>query len=206
MTGFSLANMDYTPVKFMIKVFEANYPESLGVVLVHNAPWLFQGVWKVIRGWLDPVVAGKVHFTNNVNDLSVYVEPSHIIKQLGGEEPWEYKYIEPVEGENAAMADTATRDRLQASRQSEVKEFEAATKEWLRGAPSDKASHDKRNAVADKLKAGYWQLDPYVRARSLCDRTGVITKDGSILFYPNEAKQAVASAGPTAVGHADDLD
>jgi hypothetical protein len=44
MTGFSMANMDYTPVKFMIKCFEANYPESLGAVLVHNSPWLFQGM------------------------------------------------------------------------------------------------------------------------------------------------------------------
>ena len=59
MTGFSLANMvsfliilvtseliplqDYSPVKFMIKCFEANYPESLGAVLVHKAPWVFQG-------------------------------------------------------------------------------------------------------------------------------------------------------------------
>ena len=43
MTGFSMANMDYTPVKFMIKCFEANYPECLGAVLVHKAPWLFQG-------------------------------------------------------------------------------------------------------------------------------------------------------------------
>lgn len=34
---------DYTPVKFMIKCFEANYPESLGAVLVHKAPWVFQG-------------------------------------------------------------------------------------------------------------------------------------------------------------------
>ena len=44
MTGFGMANMDYTPVKFMIKCFEANYPECLGAVLVHKAPWLFQGM------------------------------------------------------------------------------------------------------------------------------------------------------------------
>jgi hypothetical protein len=38
-----LANLaqDYHPVKFMIKCFEANYPESLGVVLIHKAPWIF---------------------------------------------------------------------------------------------------------------------------------------------------------------------
>jgi CRAL/TRIO domain len=34
---------DYTPVKFMIKCFEANYPESLGAVLIHKSPWIFQG-------------------------------------------------------------------------------------------------------------------------------------------------------------------
>ena len=34
---------DYAPVKFMIKCFEANYPECLGAVLVHKAPWVFQG-------------------------------------------------------------------------------------------------------------------------------------------------------------------
>ena len=27
----------------MIKCFEANYPESLGAVVVHKAPWIFQG-------------------------------------------------------------------------------------------------------------------------------------------------------------------
>lgn len=43
MTDFALANMDYTPVKFMIKCFEANYPESLGTVLIHKAPWIFSG-------------------------------------------------------------------------------------------------------------------------------------------------------------------
>lgn len=45
MTGFSMANMDYTPVKFMVKCFEANYPECLGAVLVHKAPWIFQGMF-----------------------------------------------------------------------------------------------------------------------------------------------------------------
>lgn len=62
MTNFSMANMvsgivsiesiwvsnymvqDYGPVKFMIKCFEANYPESLGVVLVHKSPWVFHGM------------------------------------------------------------------------------------------------------------------------------------------------------------------
>lgn len=31
-------------MKFMIKCFEANYPESLGAVLIHKAPWLFSSL------------------------------------------------------------------------------------------------------------------------------------------------------------------
>lgn len=41
--AFLTPEQDYAPVKFMIKCFEANYPESLGAVLVHKAPWIFQG-------------------------------------------------------------------------------------------------------------------------------------------------------------------
>lgn len=31
------------PVKFIIKCFEANYPECLGNILIHKAPWIFSG-------------------------------------------------------------------------------------------------------------------------------------------------------------------
>lgn len=35
---------EYPPVKFILKCFEANYPECLGVLLIHNAPWVFSGM------------------------------------------------------------------------------------------------------------------------------------------------------------------
>lgn len=41
---FINAMQDYAPVKFIIKCFEANYPESLGAVLIHQAPWIFSGM------------------------------------------------------------------------------------------------------------------------------------------------------------------
>jgi hypothetical protein len=43
MTGFGLKNMDFHVVKFLVSVFEARYPETLGVVLIHNAPFVFWG-------------------------------------------------------------------------------------------------------------------------------------------------------------------
>ena len=219
MTGFSMANMDYTPVKFMIKCFEANYPESLGVILVHKAPWVFQGIWKIIRGWLDPVVAGKVHFTNATSELEQFIARDRILQELGGDDPYKYAYPEPLSDENAAMADTATRDRLQQERASVVKEFEAVTREWAEGPQTSEQLRDRRNEIADRLKMGYWELDPYVRARCLLDRTGVIGKDGRISFYPSQsapvasveaphAGKSATGAGdaPTMVPKADDVD
>jgi hypothetical protein len=43
LTGFGLGNMDFHVVKFIVQVFEARYPETLGAVLVHNAPFVFWG-------------------------------------------------------------------------------------------------------------------------------------------------------------------
>ncbi|KAF4622678.1 hypothetical protein G7Y89_g14351 [Cudoniella acicularis] len=213
MTGFSLANMDYTPVKFMIKCFEANYPESLGVVLVHKAPWVFQGIWKIIRGWLDPVVASKVQFTNNIQEMEQYVPSNHIIKELDGAEDWAYRYIEPVPGENDAMKDTDTRDKLLREREVSVQDYEKATLEWIHATTTDLSSiKETRNSVANALRDGYWVLDPYVRARSYYDRVGMISAGGKPRFYP-EPTPTTAALTPISNGipkpvetSADDLD
>ncbi|KIW89617.1 uncharacterized protein Z519_09773 [Cladophialophora bantiana CBS 173.52] len=186
MTHFTMANMDYTPVKFMIKIFEANYPESLGAVLVHKAPWIFQGIWKIIRGWLDPVVAGKVHFTSGVEDLEKFIPRSQIIKELDGDEDWEYKYAEPIHGENDHMKDEAPRDSLLTERDAHVREYQNKTYEWISigtGPDMDKIK-EERHALARKLNENYWKLDKYVRARTYYDRTGMIGPDGKINFYP----------------------
>jgi len=198
-----MANMDYAPVKFMIKCFEANYPESLGVVLVHKAPWIFQGIWKIIKGWLDPVVASKVHFTNSEEDLEQFVPKSHIIKELGGEENWEYKYIEPVPSENSKMEDTEIRDKLFTEREAIVKEYEKATLSWIHGEDEDLDTiKAKRNDLAKELRDNYWATDPYLRARSYYDRSGVIKPGGEIDVFAKPQHLASKATETTA----DDVD
>lgn len=212
LTGFSLANMDYHPVKFMIQCFEANYPESLGAILVHNAPWVFQGtlvrhvwltmrqadqsagIWRIIRGWLDPVVAAKVHFTNYRAGLEEFIEPSHIIKELEGDEDWEYKYEEPVEGENDMMKDTETRDRLLAARAEVYRQYENETQKWVRAHDSEegKQARAQRDKIAEQLRVGYWELDPYLRSRSLYDRQGTILPGGGVNWYKSGDKKGAA--------------
>ncbi|KAF2459674.1 CRAL-TRIO domain-containing protein [Lineolata rhizophorae] len=221
MTNFSMANMDYTPVKFMIRCFEANYPESLGAVIVYKSPWIFQGIWNIIRGWLDPVVASKVHFARTVDELSEFIPRSHIIAELGGDEDWAYEYTEPGPDENAPMRDGgARRDELLAERADIVARYEAALLAWIkRGqtpaadekapvAPADEAARGLRDALASELRENYWRLDPYVRARSLYDRTGMIGQRGELRFYGDGKAGGSSQAGrkESGGGAEDDLD
>lgn len=210
MTDFSMSNMDYAPVKFMIKVFEANYPESLGVVLVHKAPWIFSGIWRIIKPWLDPVVAQKVQFTSNLKDLEEYVPRDHIPKDMGGAEDWVYEYVEPrPDVEDALLAESdkeavEKRRQLEEARAGKVKEYERLTQVWVHHGDAATTGQDgdvakQRADVAEALRKGYWELDPYVRARSLYDRTGIIGRGGEITFYP----QSGASSGPAVNGTAE---
>lgn len=169
------------------------------------------GIWKVIRGWLDPVVANKVHFTNTVKEMEEFIPIKHIPKDLEGEEDWTYQYVEPAEGENAKLGDTETRDRLLAEREKLYREYEEATLEWIRSGEKGDGNvaeiKARRNAIAEKLRAGYWDLDPYLRARSYYDRTGVLLPGGKLNWYPDakpgEAKDAAAPAVETT---GDDVD
>ncbi|KAL8953001.1 MAG: hypothetical protein Q9222_001116 [Ikaeria aurantiellina] len=205
---------DYAPVKFMIKCFEANYPESLGVVLVHKSPWIFQSIWNIIKGWLDPVVASKIHFTKNLEELEHFIEKSHIIKELGGDDPFEYHYEEPRTGENDKMSDQSTIQRLLTERADVVKEYEKTTQEWIADSVKRTELQKQRNDLADRLRSGYWQLDPCIRARSLYDRTGLIKEGGVIQYYgrsetPNGPRPLIASPqnGPVpSEPRADDVD
>ena len=141
------------------------------------------GVWKLIRGWLDPVVASKIHFTKNVEELAGFVERSHIIKELGGDDPWSYQYIEPIAGEDELLSDSVTRQRLLNERATVVKEYENMTQQWIHNPNSPDALQQKRSELTKQLRAGYWELDPYLRARTLYDRTGVIQEGGQIQYY-----------------------
>ncbi|KAA8651186.1 hypothetical protein EYZ11_008949 [Aspergillus tanneri] len=189
LTGFSLSNMEYAPVKFLIECFERNYPESLGTLLIHNAPWVFSGIWRIIKAWMDPVIVSKIHFTNSVADMEKFIARDQIVKELGGSEDWTYEYVEPVEGENDEMADSVSRDSLLAERQRIGDDLLRTTGEWISVCKTDNEEEiaevkTRRANVTEELRLNYWKLDPYIRGRNHMDRTGVINDGGKIDFYP----------------------
>jgi hypothetical protein len=170
------------------------------------------GIWKIIRGLLDPVVASKVNFTNNVDEMEEFVARNQIPKELDGDEDWSYQYIQPMIGENSKLQETETKQELLAERQNIVKAFEKATMEWIKDTSETRVEELKhhRNKLANDLRVDYWKLDPYVRARSYYDRTGMIQPGGKIIFYPTTALMTTSTAVPpsaaTVETSADDLD
>jgi hypothetical protein len=140
-------------------------------------------------------VAAKVHFTNNKNELQEFIEPGRILKELGGDEDWEYKYVEPIAGENDLMKDNEARENLLGAREKLVKEYEDATVQWIQKSGDSKDVSGKRDTLATQLRESYWKLDPYLRARSLYDRQGILQGIGATKWYEAPAAKAVAVDG-----------
>lgn len=174
------------------------------------------GIWNIIKGWLDPVVASKVHFTKTIQELEHFVQRNHIIKDLGGDDPYTYKYVEPTPNENALLADEESNNKIRTKlldeRAAIVREYEKVTQEWIKndtaGAGDDDDDNDekttttlqqkqttttRRNELTQSLRTGYWHLDPYLRAKTLYDRLGIIRAGGRIRFY-DDGSDADANA------------
>jgi len=116
------------------------------------------------------------------------------MKELEGDEDWEYKYVEVGENENPKMADKETRDTLMAERQQLAKEIQDITIEWIRASfkketDAASAAEEKRKELIEQLRSQYWVIDPYVRARSLYDRLNIVQGGGKIDFYPGAEKK-----------------
>ncbi|GMM35405.1 Csr1 protein [Saccharomycopsis crataegensis] len=177
MSDFSLSNMDYSPVKFMISAFEAHYPESLGVLLIHKAPWVFSGIWNIIKNWLDPVVASKVNFTKNTSDLEKFIEAENLPASLGGKDDFEPTYIEPKEGENdLVINDSPEKTQLIKEREEIIENFIVTTLKWIEADDSAESAGflEQRIKIGKQLNDNYIKLDPYIRGRSNFDRLGLI--------------------------------
>ncbi|KAK3361828.1 CRAL-TRIO domain-containing protein [Lasiosphaeria ovina] len=206
LTGFGLRNMDFPVVKFLVQVFEARYPEYLGVVLVHNAPFIFWGIWKMIRPWLDPVIAAKINFTHGNGELARFIAPENLQRCYGGQDAWEYTYVAAADaGENDRMR-SEKKDAVRAERDVLVRRFEQLSAEWAgagasatqedRAAPPladvnaraeaeadasrRKLAAARRDELAGQLRESFWKLDPYVRARTYYHRVGVIGPAGEV--------------------------
>lgn len=180
MTGFSLKNADMNAVKFLVKQFEANYPESLNAIWVHKAPWIFNAVWKIIKGWLDPVVASKIHFTKSAQDLEKFLDKKYIPKNLGGSDSYEPKYVPPTKENSSTRPKDDTYVKLMEQRKKLMLSFIETTILWIQAKTTEESTKylDSKIDLGAKLGLNYKALDPYVRYRGAFDRDGSLGEIG----------------------------
>ncbi len=179
LNGFSLKNIDYDFVKFLINLLEHHYPESLGVALVINAPFLFYGCWNIIKHWLDPVVQSKIIFLKNSNDLSQYIDLSILPQQYNGE-LFNFKYIPPTEKDKKILLafrnDKDGELMIRKSHRKAAKKYLDITLQWANDHENNQKILIQRKKATKKLRNAFHQLIPYVSTTTHYHRVGIINE------------------------------
>ncbi|KAJ2078705.1 phosphatidylinositol transfer protein csr1 [Coemansia sp. RSA 988] len=187
LTDFTRENIDLHLVRTLISLLTNYYPETLGILLIYVNSWLFSGIWSLISPFIDPVVKSKIIMINSSSGFSPYIDPEHLISEIGGRKKFEYKYKLPSSEENNLMADTKARDEVEADFVRAVDDYEAATRKWLDAVTDNNESSSSldafgRDEARNALRKSTIALDPYVRARTLYHRLGFISPDHSVSF------------------------
>ncbi|EPQ26305.1 uncharacterized protein PFL1_06240 [Pseudozyma flocculosa PF-1] len=181
LTGFGLRNMDWNCILFIVKCLEAYYPESLGTLYIHNAPWIFSGIWKLLGPMLDPAVRSKVKFTKKPADIEL-VPKERLAAIMGGDNVKEFEFVEPVEGENAKVHDQEGRKRVEDAYMAHAKEYEDVTRKWIQTQGQDNDVVRQRDLLVKKLRLAYFEMDPYVRGLTVYHRNGVLDGQGIVTW------------------------
>lgn len=91
-----LASLDIPSIQGDIQVLQNYYPECLGQCFIVDSPWIFHGIYKIVRTFLDPVVAAKIELIKS-SEIIKYIHPSMVPKRyIGGCDPNEFGHsIDP---------------------------------------------------------------------------------------------------------------
>ncbi|KAJ1841178.1 phosphatidylinositol transfer protein csr1, partial [Coemansia sp. RSA 2708] len=179
MSAFTRENIDLQLVRTLITLLANYYPETLGILLLHVNSLLFSGLWALIAPFIDPAVKSKIVMTRTAADLAPFIDSAQLVAELGGPKRFVYDYALPTPDENACMADAPARAAAERAFADAVHAYEAHTSAW---AAADALQPDGpgRAAARDRLRAAGRALDPYVRARTLYHRAGVVAPDHSV--------------------------
>lgn len=177
MNGFGMQNMDYQLVRFFIQLLENYYPESLGVILIIHAPFLFYSCWAVIRHWLDPVVESKIHFLKHDDDLTKFIDRHYLPKRLNGTHP-DFEYIPPTQHDRdmiaAFRADKQGKKLARAAHRRIVRQYLELTLKWANSNEKNSTLIDERQEATKQLRQSFESYVPYIHTRTHYHRAGLI--------------------------------
>ena len=190
LNGFSLKNMDYQHLKFLINLLQNSYPESLGLALIINAPWLFNGCWFIIKPWLDPSIQNKIHFITNLEHLKKYVDQDNLPKRFQGNLA-DFNYLPPNEQDQFILS-TIRQDFLGQSKATQnhyeaSKAYLHSTFEWI-NSDHNQLLIEQRNKSLQQLIYSYEQLLPYISTQTHYHRTDLINEPIFNITFQNITK------------------
>jgi hypothetical protein len=170
----------------LVTCFEAYYPETLGSCLIHRAPWVFSTVWNLITPLLDPVVASKIHFTKDCDELTNYVSkdalPGNITGEKGKKTKDESVKIEPVASGTLTKPSTPAYQDYQDM----IKEYTFETTEWAKTKSTDSNPEDvaARRELARQYRVARLKAELDIRGPTGYQAKGLITisKDNRVLL------------------------
>ena len=176
LAGFGLKNMDYQYLKFFQNLIQYYYPDSVGQMLILNAPWIFSGCWAIIKPWIDPAMESKIHFIKNEADLVQYIDPS-IFPGPHNSNHANFEYVSPtVEDEvmHAALrADVQGKADAEATYKRAFQHYLSITLRWARDEDGPNLLAE-RQIAAKQLTDTFEKLIPFISTRTHYHCTGVI--------------------------------
>ncbi|KAF7723049.1 hypothetical protein EC973_002383 [Apophysomyces ossiformis] len=175
---FTLSNMDYDFVKFLLTCFEAYYPETLGSCQIYKAPWVFSTVWAVIKPWLDPVVASKINFADNLDQLTQFIDMGALPSCITGETDKMSKdeiQMNPPQAGTLVNVTPAIKAYEEA-----IDEYEQETTRWISASSPEE---EGRKSLARKYRNARIQAENDIRGSTSYHVKGLvqITDEGRLV-------------------------
>ena len=174
--------MDWHSLMTVLKILEGYYPETLAKLYIYRAPWIFQGIWKAINPLLDPEIRNKINFCNKSNELDVV--PQYICEDtIGGDQIDVVKWVEPLPGEKEGLdRNDPKRQEMWKSYRDISRDYEEVTKKWIISDGQDDTLNAERDLQSKRLRLKFIELEPFIRARSMYQRAGIINEDLLLQF------------------------
>ncbi|KAI8873734.1 CRAL/TRIO domain-containing protein [Ramicandelaber brevisporus] len=203
MSGFSIKNADFNLYHMLLEYILSYYPESMGCIVMYKAPWVFNGVWKVIKPLLPNKIANIARFIDTAEELSEFVDLKYVPKEMGGECDG---IIAKVRAEKTAVDDDDASDldahmsgpdtdgkraksyerryqaclaleRSTAELDDALTKMYAGTDEKLDAMLNDLKK--KREEIIKEYIDSTKEIDYYIRARTVYHRAGILDNHGN---------------------------
>ncbi|KAJ2806734.1 phosphatidylinositol transfer protein csr1 [Coemansia guatemalensis] len=170
-TDFKIENVDTAFTKTIITIIGGLYPQTFSATLLFVNSWLFSGLWKIIRGWFDPAMAKRTMIVKDIKALETFIDRDQINTEMGGTMKHTHHYIFPTKEENAKMFDVEGRQAAEDAFSKAIDSFIQETKNWTSGAGPTSYNADSRAQAASAFDSAAGNLDQYIRARFMEERT-----------------------------------